>query len=121
MIESKKSRTLYQYSCPACGYTLYSESISEELYCQNKSCNKKNSILHIKNEIISEIIEDSTTYIVTESFMVDHGCCEVRPIKKGTEVEVVKIKNDWYSCVTEEGLSFFIQKNKLKRKEKYQS
>jgi len=52
-------------------------------------------------------------YKVKESLMVDHGCCEVRAIKAGTEVEVVKIIRDMYCCETSDGLSFYISKEKL--------
>ena len=112
-----KKLSLHQYTCPACLYTLYSESDEETLYCQTKECHHQ-SPLPIKNLVITSVLEDSTTYIVKESFMVDDGCCEVRPILKGMEVEVVKIKKDWFSCVTEDGLSFFIPKSKLERKKK---
>jgi len=112
-----KNLSLYQYTCPACAYTLYTESDEETLNCQNKDCNHS-SPLPIKNYLITTVEEDSTLYIVKDSFMVDHGCCEVRPVLKGTEVEVIKIKKDWFSCVTEDGLSFFIPKNKLERKKK---
>ncbi|TCS84573.1 hypothetical protein [Tepidibacillus fermentans] len=105
---------LYQYSCPICGYTLYSERDDEELYCQTKNCSFKES-LPAKNEL-EAFIKSDDYYTVKETFMVDHGCCEVRSIKAGTRVEILKIKKGWYLCETEDGLSFYVPKEKLEHK-----
>ena len=105
---------LYQYSCPACGYTLYSEKEDQELYCLTKECQFKDTIPAKKE--LEATLEDQIHYTVKETFMVDHGCCEVRPIKAGTRVEILKIKKGWYLCETEDGFSFYAPKEKLERK-----
>jgi len=107
--------TLYQYTCPSCSYTLYSPSPNEALYCSKKNCTYKEK-LPVKNQLVTVVQEDSPYYIVKESFMVDNSCCDVRPVKAGSEVEVVKIKNGWGYCQTEDGLSFHIPMERLERK-----
>ncbi|MFV9510130.1 hypothetical protein [Tepidibacillus sp. LV47] len=107
---------LYQYTCPRCSYTLYSEKDDEELYCKTKHCSFKDP-LPAKKEI-KAVVEDDFYYTVKETFMVDHGCCEVRPIKAGTRVEILKIKKGWYLCETEEGFNFYVPKEKLEQKKK---
>ena len=110
-----KKLNIYQYSCPACGFTLYSESNSEEIHCHLKTCNFKDP-LHIKNYIETCIEQDSQFYSVSESFMVDHGCHEVRSILKGTEVEVIKIVKDYFLVETLDGFNFFAPRNRFIRK-----
>ena len=112
----KNTLNLFQYTCPQCGYILYSENDTEELFCKGMSCSFKES-LHIKNLLEVEIKNDSQFLIVKESFMVDHGCHEVRPITKGTKVELIKIKKGWYLVETLDGFSFFAPKERFTQPE----
>ncbi len=105
---------LYQYTCPACDYTLFSKSDHEELHCLTKDCHFK-EILPIKNVVETKIENDSRIYAAKESFMVDHGCHEVRPITKGTKVEVIKIKKGWYLVETMDGFHFFTPQDRFER------
>jgi len=105
---------LFQYTCPSCGYTLYSEKDSEEFHCATNDC-QFNDLLPIKDEFQAEL-DHNFYYSVKETFMVDHGCCEVRTIKAGTRVQILKIKKGWYLCETDDGFNFYAPKEKLERK-----